>query len=105
MGKPNEKYVVAGDNISFKLFYDTLAKYSGLKSPKIYVPKWIIYCVAVAGKIILGKKNKVDPAYVKSVIGNYSWYDSGKAKKELGYAPPSYELILKEAITDMPPLK
>lgn len=100
MGKPNEKYVVAGDNISFKLFYDTLAKYSGLKSPKIYVPKWIIYCVAVAGKIILGKKNKVDPAYVKSVIGNYSWYDSGKAKKELGYAPPSYELILKEAITE-----
>ena len=100
IGKPNEKYVVAGDNISFKLFYDTLSKYSGKKSPGIFIPKWIIYCASVAGKIISGKKNKVDPGYVKSVIGNYSWYNSGKAKRELGYAPPSSERILQEAVTE-----
>lgn len=100
IGKPNEKYVVAGENISFRDFYELLARHSGKKIPGLFIPKWILYSASLAGKIILGNKNPVDPRYVKSVIGNYSWYDSGKAKKELGYDPPASEQILKAAVTD-----
>ena len=100
LGKRNEKYVVAGDNISFRDFYEMLAQHSGKKAPGFFIPKWILYCLSFAGKIIMGKRNPVDPRYVKSVIGNYSWYDSDKAKKELGYDPPASEQILKDAVTD-----
>nr|MBA3972025.1 NAD-dependent epimerase/dehydratase family protein [Bacteroidota bacterium] len=66
----------------------------------IFIPKWIIYLGSVAAKIILGKKSPVDPRYVKTVIGNFSWYDSQKAVKELNYQIPPIDDILAQAIVD-----
>ena len=100
IGKPNEKYVVAGNNISFKEFYSTLSKYCGHKPPFIFIPKIFIYSGAVAAKLILGKKSPVDPKYIKTVIGNYSWYDSQKAKSELNYSVPSIDEIISNAVID-----
>ncbi len=100
IGKANEKYIVGGNNISFKEFYSTLSKYSGHKAPSIFIPKVFIYLGAIAAKLILGKKSSVDPQYIKTVIGNYSWYDSQKAKKELNYSIPAIDKILSEAIID-----
>lgn len=99
-GKENEKYVVAGNNISFREFYSILAKYSKHKPPFLFIPKWIIYLGSIAAKIILGKKSPVDPNYVKSVIGNYSWYNSEKAIKELGYQIPELHSMIDEAIVE-----
>ncbi|MGZ4117958.1 MAG: hypothetical protein ACXVPY_10770, partial [Bacteroidia bacterium] len=99
-GKPNEKYVVAGNNISFYDFYSALAKESGKKPPSVFIPKWLIYFGAVGAKLVLGKKSPVDPNYVKTVIGNYSWYNSEKAIRELGYTIPKLDSILKNAIID-----
>lgn len=100
IGKPNEKYVVAGNNISFKEFYTLLSKHSGHKPPSIFLPKWLIYFGAIAAKLLLGKRSPVDPKYIKTVIGNFSWYDSQKAKSELNYSIPTIEKILSEAILD-----
>ncbi len=50
IGKQNEKYVVAGNNISFKEFYTLLSKYCRHKVPSIFLPKGFIYLGAVAAK-------------------------------------------------------
>jgi dihydroflavonol-4-reductase len=100
IGEANEKYIVAGDNISFKEFYTTLSKYCNHKPPFLFIPKWIIYLAAVAAKIILGKKSPVDPNYIKTVIGNYSWYDSQKAINKLNYSVIAHEAILSAAVVD-----
>ncbi len=100
IGKPNEKYIVAGENITFKQFYATLALHSGHKPPFIFIPKWIIYLAAMAAKILLGKKSPVDPKYIKTVLGNYSWYTSEKASRELNYTIIPTDKILAGAITD-----
>ena len=100
MGKPNEKYIVAGNNIRFKEFYKILAKYSGHKPPAIFIPKWIIYLASLAAKFLLGKKSPVDPKYMKTVIGNYSWYDSGKAVNTIDYKVLPADELLSEAVTD-----
>ena len=99
-GKPNEKYIVAGNNITFKQFYTLLAKYSGHTPPRLFIPKWFIYLASVAAKIVLGKKSPVDPKYIKTVIGNYSWYNSEKAIRELNYKVVQADTILSEAVTD-----
>jgi dihydroflavonol-4-reductase len=100
IGKPNEKYVIAGNNISFKEFYSALAEHSGRKAPFLFIPKAFIYLGAVAAKIILGKKSPVDPNYIKRVIGNYSWYDSQKAIKEINYSIPALDKIISNAIIE-----
>lgn len=99
-GKPNEKYVLAGNNISFKEFYTILSKYCGHKAPSIFIPKLFIYLGAIAAKLILGKKSPVDPKYIQTVIGNYSWYDSQKAIKEISYSIPSADEIISNAVVD-----
>lgn len=100
IGKEKEKYIVAGNNITFKEFYTALSKYSGHKPPSLFLPKWFIYSGSLAAKLILGKKSPVDPKYIKSVIGNYSWYDSQKANRELNYTIPPIDSILSDAILD-----
>lgn len=99
-GNVNEKYIAGGNNVSFLEFYNILAELSGNKKPFLFIPKWFIYCASLGLKLVFGKKSKIDPAYVRSVIGNYSWYDSSKAIKELGYSIPSGKTILENAITE-----
>jgi nucleoside-diphosphate-sugar epimerase len=100
LGKPGEKYIVAGSNITFQTFYSLLAKYSGHKPPFMFVPKWIIYLGALLAKLLLGRKSPVDPNYIRTVIGNYSWYTSEKAIRELHYKIVPAEQILSEAVRD-----
>lgn len=102
-GKPNEKYIVAGENITFKEFYDILSEFSQKKKPKIKIPKWFIYLGAKVLDIILkifGKASPVSPAYIQSVIGNYSWYSSKKAEKELNYKITPAREILRKAVQE-----
>ncbi len=99
-GDVNENYVVAGNNISFKEFYTVLSKYSGHKAPFLFIPKWIIYFGSIVAKLVLGKKSPIDPNYVQSVIGNYSWYNSEKAIKNLDYSIPNIDSIIHDAIIE-----
>lgn len=99
-GKAGEKYIASGDNITFKEFYTLLAKYSGHKPPSLFIPKWIILFGSIVAKALLGKRSPVDPAYVRSVIGKYSWYDASKTIRELGYKIIPAEQILKNAIEE-----
>ncbi len=100
-GNPNDKYITAGNNVTFKSFYNVLAKSTGYIKPFIYVPKWIIYFAALAGDVFLKNKIKISPEYVKSVIGNYSWYSSEKAIKQLGYTIPKLDTILNAALAEI----
>ena len=97
-GKPQEKYIAAGNNITFKQFYALLASLSGKKKPIVFLPKWFVYLASMAARLVLGKKSPVDPAYIKSVIGNYSWYDSSKTIRELDYTIPPAQEILQQGM-------
>ncbi len=99
-GRPGGKYVLGGNNVTFADFYSTLAKCTGRKPPLISVPKWFIYAGSLVAKLLLGARSPIDPQYVKTVIGNYSWYDSTKAIEELGYQIPKLEEILTKAIAE-----
>ncbi|HEX8516422.1 MAG TPA: NAD-dependent epimerase/dehydratase family protein [Bacteroidia bacterium] len=99
-GRAGEKYITAGNNITFKEFYTLLATFTGRKPPFLFIPKLFILLGSIAAKIILGKKNPIAPAYVKSVIGKYSWYDSSKTIKDLGYAITPVEHILENAVKE-----
>jgi dihydroflavonol-4-reductase len=103
-GSMGGKYVTAGENISFQTLYKILAKHSGGKEPLFCMPKWIIVAGAIATKAILrmiGMPPIIDPGYARAVFGNFSWYDSTTAIKELGYKTGSAEEILSSAIPDV----
>lgn len=100
-GKPKQQYVLGGNNISFYELYSTIATFVRKSSPKLKIPKFFIYVAAQILKVLLGKKSPVDPKYVQSIIGNFSWYDSSKAISELEYKIPPLNEILLEGIKEV----
>lgn len=100
-GQPCGKYVLGGTNLTFKEFFGTIAKISGKKAPQIFLPKWAVVTGATLLNVMLkplGKKSPIDPAYARSLIGSYSWYDSSRAVRELAYEIPDAEALLTEAV-------
>ncbi len=103
LGRPNEKYILGGENISFKEFYALLCKYSNQKMPLFKVPKWMLMCGAFIGTQIFKMFKKEFPIstdYVNTVIGNYSWYDSSKAQKEINYQITPIDETIKNAVKE-----
>ncbi len=101
-GQPQATYVLGGENITFRQFFSLLATLTQQSSPKIFLPK---PSIVVASQILkwllapLGKAPPLEPAYARTVVGQYSWYDSSKAIAQLGYAIPPAAETLQTAVT------
>lgn len=102
-GQPKGQYVLGGENITFKDFYNLLSKNTGHSKPILKIPKWMIVLGATVTKPVFklfGMQPIIEPSYAKSVFGNYSWYDSQKAVKEIDYKIIPIETIIKNAVLD-----
>lgn len=102
-GKFAETYILSGENITFKKFYEILCANSKQKMPKLKMPKFVIYMASwIFSKLfkLIGKEFPISPEYVQSVVGNYSWYDCSKAKNELGYTVKPVEEVLAAAVQE-----
>ena len=103
IGEYGGRYILGGDNIKFIEFFTLLSKLAKLKRPIIRIPKWLIIIGSVVTKKLLTPFQiapPLEPSYAKSVIGNYSWYDSSKAIDSIGYKIVPAEQILEKAILD-----
>jgi dihydroflavonol-4-reductase len=95
------QYILGGANLTFREFFTMLAEITHQSPPGIFLPKAAIVAAAAVLDIAfkrLGKKPPIDPAYANSVIGSYSWYDSSRAKTEIGYKIAEVTPLLAEAI-------
>ena len=100
-GQFGGQYVLGGQNVTFRQFYDLIARFSGRPVSFLHVPKAVMLAAATTLKAvsgILGKEASIDPAYVKAIVGNYSWYDSSHAAKALEYKIRPIEDSLREAV-------
>ncbi|KAL1215875.1 Cinnamoyl-CoA reductase 1 [Cardamine amara subsp. amara] len=100
-GRLGERYLLAGENASFKLVFDMAALITGTKRPKFSLPLWAIEAygwLSVLISRITGKLPLISPPTVK--VLRHQWaYSCDKAKLELGYSPRS----LKEGLEEMLP--
>ena len=89
-GKPGERYILGGDNVELKALFLMIRKALGISGPFIKLPKPLLYAAAIAFEI-LQKLTGLTPPFtckkVKKSVGSYNFFDSSKAKRELGYAP------------------
>ena len=100
-GAPRGRWVLGGVNVDFPGFYRLLARFAKRKPPAVLLPKPAMMTAAQGAKAVsgaMGRESPVDPAYIEAVVGNYSWYDSGKAVRELDYHITPIETSLAEAV-------
>jgi len=88
-GKPGERYVLGGENISYMQFFDFVREASGVRKRLYKIPLWIM--LATAGVMkgiskISGRPPLIVPRLVRKF--NHNWIvSSEKAIRDLGYQP------------------
>jgi dihydroflavonol-4-reductase len=99
-GRPGERYLLGGANMSFRDFFGRLERLTGITAPKVALPS----AVNVAGARLLEKlagwRGAEAPIDAHSVaMGERFWYcDSGKATAELGFTARDAQETLFETV-------
>jgi dihydroflavonol-4-reductase len=99
-GRPGERYLLGGANMSFSVFFKRLERISGVNAPRVKLPP----DVNVAGSRLLerwhdwrGTETPLDPSSTE--MGERFWYcDSSKAERELGFAPRDPQETLVDTV-------
>ena len=102
-GSPRGRYVLGGENVTFQRFYTLLARAAGRRPPGLRLPTALVHAGGDVAKVafnLFGRQPPVSPAYLRAVVGRYSWYDSGRAERDLGYHVRPAEETLAGAVAD-----
>ncbi|MBN2157449.1 MAG: SDR family oxidoreductase [Candidatus Lokiarchaeota archaeon] len=86
-GRKGERYICAGENVSYKEVFTEIAKIVGSKPPKIVFPKWILvlyggFCEFIS--LFTKKPPEINPGHAR-YMSMFPRMNSSKAQKELGY--------------------
>ena len=100
VGKPGERYILGGENLTLKQILDRLAAISGMPSPKHKVPHAVAMAYAFFEETLTGKLRGNEPrATVEAVrMGKKMMFaSSAKAEQELGFRVLPVEDALRSA--------
>jgi dihydroflavonol-4-reductase len=100
-GRPGERYILGGENLTLKQILDTLGGITGLPSPTIKLPYFFAFATGVIDEAITGRLLKREPrATVDTVrMGKKKMFaSSSKAERELGWKIVPVEAALRRAV-------
>ena len=100
VGRPGERYILGGENLTLKAILDKLADYTGLPSPSAKVPHAVAMAFAFFDETFTGKLRGKEPrATVEAVrMGKKMMFaSSAKAERELGFQVLPVEDALLQA--------
>ncbi len=99
-GRPGERYILGGENLTLKQILDRLGQLTGLPSPKAKVPHAVAMAFAFFDETITGKLRGKEPrATVEAVrMGRKMMFaNSARAERELGFQVLPVDTALREA--------
>ena len=87
-GRPGERYILGGENLTLKQILDRMSAITGLPSPTLRVPHAVAMAFAFFDELVTGKLRGKEPrATVEAVrMGKKMMFaNSAKAERELGF--------------------
>jgi dihydroflavonol-4-reductase len=99
-GRPGERYILGGENLTLKQILDKLGEITGLPSPKAKLPHAVAMAFAYFDETVTGKLRGKEPrATVEAVrMGKKMMFaNSSKAERELGFKVLPVDEALREA--------
>jgi dihydroflavonol-4-reductase len=100
-GKPGQRYILGGENLTLKQILDKLGHLTGLPSPKVKLPYFFALATGVVDETITGRLFGREPrATVDTVrMGKKKMFaSSAKAERELGWRIVPVEDALRRAV-------
>jgi dihydroflavonol-4-reductase len=99
-GRAGERYLLSGENVTADQLLQRAAAIGGVKVPRFRPPAPLLHgVVAVMGAVArLRRKPAAITRDVLQVLGRYAWYDTAKARAELGWTPRPLDETLADTI-------
>jgi dihydroflavonol-4-reductase len=101
IGRPGERYILGGENLTLKQILDKMSAITGLPSPTIEVPHSVAMIFAIFDETITGRIRGKEPrATIEAVrMGKKKMFaSSAKAERELGFRIVPVYQALRSAI-------
>jgi dihydroflavonol-4-reductase len=100
-GRHGERYILGGQNMTYKELFEQIAQQAGVKPPTRTVPWWLMRLIGLCGDVLM-KFGSRGPL-INSVAARWAFcrdyqFSSDKAKAELGYNPGPVEPALRDAV-------
>jgi dihydroflavonol-4-reductase len=103
LGRPGERYILAGPNWTFREWMEKTAQLARVKAPKLQLPLWLsLWCARRMRSLLplIGKSFELDDASIE--MADLFWYcDSTKARRELGFNTRDPMETLRDTIKDI----
>lgn len=95
-GRPGERYILGGENLTYRELADRIAAVIGVPAPRWVLPPWAVRSLAALAGLAgaLGFRLPVSPDQLW-LSAHPIWCDGRKAEAEIGYRP---EVPIQEAI-------
>lgn len=98
-GVVGQRYILGGENMTLKGMLDALGAETGLPAPRFQTPYAVAYLYGAFDSALSSLTGSEPRAPLDAIrmAKHYMWFDSGKARRELGYAPRPARQALKDA--------
>ena len=99
-GKPGERYILGGENLTLKQILDKLSAITGLPAPTVKLPYAFALAAGVCDTVVTGKLRGKEPRVTIDAVRmgrKKMWVSSAKAERELGYKIVPVEDALRRA--------
>ena len=99
-GKPGERYILGGRNMTLKEILDVLAKITGRRAPRVRLPHAVAFAAACADHVMsrMLRREPQIPLDGVRMARHRMFVDSSKAGRELGFTPGAVEAALERAV-------
>ncbi len=98
-GRPGERYILSGENITIHDLFNRIAKIAGSKAPHVHLPDLAVRAIGKVGDLMesIGKKGPINSENAWTSI-LFHWFDHTKAKNELDFRPRPADEALTESV-------
>ncbi len=99
-GRKGEEYILGGRNMTLSEILRTLSRITGLAAPRLRLPHWLPLSLAAVDTTIsrVLPREPWLPLEAIQLARHKMYFDSSKARRQLGYEPGSPEVALARAV-------
>ncbi len=99
-GRPGQRYILGGENITYRAIVERAAKVMGLRRAFVPIPP---VATALAARILapVARMRNAQPRFTYATqyfASRYQFYDSTRARAELGFAPRGIDAIVRDSV-------
>jgi dihydroflavonol-4-reductase len=99
-GRSGQRYLLSGENLTANELFEQIASLTGVRAPRFTPPTFLLRTLVGALELVSSIRGKPSPVTreVLQILGRYAWYDTSKARAELGWSSRPIRETLADTI-------